>query len=620
MPDHAGGVAVAGLFDIGDFNANVDIQLLDPLGNPMTFDATCRYFPPGLNSAPTTCPSPSNPNQSAVTSVAVSRTSFTRQYDSEWLYLDVQLPDAATFATYPGVDPTRPQSADNGCDCHFQLRYHVTGSSGWSDSTTWQVTITDSAPPVVSASPTTLTFTYLHGAAALPPDQSVALSFTPAAPDAAWTASVVTDGGGDWLTVTPTSGTGAATLAVHVSPGSLAPATYTGTISITAPGAIGSPVSVPVTLTVTPKPAALALSTTIQECRSVGQPTVCVPGDRLQVSVAVANTGDVAAAHLTLSAALPDGLILVPDSIQTAAPLTPGTGLAALATADTLAGGASANVTFAVRIAPTYANTTQILPVTAHATADSNVQADAQADVRVAQPGAAAPTNRITLGLGATPDQTLGAGQALDLPLRITNTTGVAQVNVTLRLALPGALKAVAQTISVSGAGAVIRSRSPRTVVIGIANLPVGETRVLLHIGGTNAQPPTKPTSLVFSARLTAHRFAAQSNILRLTRGATSADSGLAGSVQALVVGQKGQVARVTGAVFAPGELLTAYLVAPDGTFGTLPVGAKGLKANGRGDFGLTIDLSTRAAGSYRVVVVGIYSRVVGVADVLVAV
>jgi uncharacterized repeat protein (TIGR02543 family) len=52
----------------------------------------------------------------------------------------------------------------------------------------------------------------------------------------------------DWITCTPLSGTDAGIVAVSVNPASLPKGTYTGTITIQAPGAANSPVTIPVTL------------------------------------------------------------------------------------------------------------------------------------------------------------------------------------------------------------------------------------------------------------------------------------------------------------------------------------------------------------------------------------
>jgi hypothetical protein len=61
-----------------------------------------------------------------------------------------------------------------------------------------------------------------------------------------------------WLTVTPTSGTQSGRLTIRVLPTGLTPGTYSGTITVTAPGAIGSPAIVTVTLRVFVEAAAAA--------------------------------------------------------------------------------------------------------------------------------------------------------------------------------------------------------------------------------------------------------------------------------------------------------------------------------------------------------------------------
>jgi hypothetical protein len=110
------------------------------------------------------------------------------------------------------------------------------------------LTLDPPAPPALSVSPTSLSFSATVGGA------------NPAAK----TASVTNTGGGTldvtasddaaWLTVTPASATAPATLTVTPSITGLAAGTYTATVTVTATtsGATGSPKTIAVTLTVNP--------------------------------------------------------------------------------------------------------------------------------------------------------------------------------------------------------------------------------------------------------------------------------------------------------------------------------------------------------------------------------
>ncbi|MEO8099465.1 MAG: hypothetical protein ABI811_17330 [Acidobacteriota bacterium] len=65
--------------------------------------------------------------------------------------------------------------------------------------------------------------------------------------------------GGNWLSVSPLSGSTAATITLSANPSGLAAGTYTGRIIITAPAAANGPLNVPVTITITP-PASISVS------------------------------------------------------------------------------------------------------------------------------------------------------------------------------------------------------------------------------------------------------------------------------------------------------------------------------------------------------------------------
>jgi hypothetical protein len=99
--------------------------------------------------------------------------------------------------------------------------------------------------PTIGVSPASFSFSGVAGGAN-PANQALSISNTGGG-TLTWSA---TDNAG-WLTLSPTSGTAPSSVTLSVSTAGLAAGTYNGTITITATGATNSPLSVPVTLTVT---------------------------------------------------------------------------------------------------------------------------------------------------------------------------------------------------------------------------------------------------------------------------------------------------------------------------------------------------------------------------------
>ena len=116
----------------------------------------------------------------------------------------------------------------------------ITGTSG---SLTHTTTVSLTVPTTLTATPTALSFNDQIGSPA-PATQAIsvtgsaAMSFT------------ATASGGTWLSAAPASGTTPATVNVTVNPAGLAAGSYSGTVSIASPGALGSPQAIPITLTV----------------------------------------------------------------------------------------------------------------------------------------------------------------------------------------------------------------------------------------------------------------------------------------------------------------------------------------------------------------------------------
>ncbi len=106
------------------------------------------------------------------------------------------------------------------------------------------VSLTVSAASV-SATPTTLTFSFAAGSSA-PSPQTVTVSGTSGS---AFTATASSSG--NWLSVSPASGTVPGTLSVSVNPTGLSANTYTGTITVAGTGGATGSTIINVTLTVT---------------------------------------------------------------------------------------------------------------------------------------------------------------------------------------------------------------------------------------------------------------------------------------------------------------------------------------------------------------------------------
>ena len=114
-----------------------------------------------------------------------------------------------------------------------------------------RVTLNVVAPQTLTASPSSLNFSYTIGLPA-PAAQTVQLS---ASGVAQFTAAASTKDGGKWLTVTPASGSTPATLTVGINTSGLTAGNYTGTIAVNSPSAVTQP-SITVNLAVAqvPKP------------------------------------------------------------------------------------------------------------------------------------------------------------------------------------------------------------------------------------------------------------------------------------------------------------------------------------------------------------------------------
>jgi hypothetical protein len=121
----------------------------------------------------------------------------------------------------------------------------ITGTSGTLSAMTLVGLVVTAPPSILAASPTSVSFSYRLGTTA-PPTQNIQVTASTTA--LAYTTSVSDP---TWLSATPASGTTPGTVAIGIVPGTLQSGSYSGSVSISSIGALGSPKTIQVALTVT---------------------------------------------------------------------------------------------------------------------------------------------------------------------------------------------------------------------------------------------------------------------------------------------------------------------------------------------------------------------------------
>jgi uncharacterized protein (TIGR03437 family) len=140
----------------------------------------------------------------------------------------------------------------------------------------------------------TLNLSYVIGT---PAPQAQTVQVTASGPGVTFTTATTVSGGGNWLTVTPTSGTAPAALTITANPAGLTAGDYTGTIAINSPNSATQPatsITVKLTVLAVPKPVA----TTINNAASYALGAVS-PGENIVIFGSGLGPATLTLGHLT---------------------------------------------------------------------------------------------------------------------------------------------------------------------------------------------------------------------------------------------------------------------------------------------------------------------------------
>ena len=157
-----------------------------------------------------------------------------------------------------------------------------TGSASGAPAQIIPVTLT-LASSTATATPTSLTFAQSVGGAA-PSSQTIQIGGVTAGTTIGAVASVL-NGSGNWLTATASG----SSVTVSANGSQLAQGTYNGVVTVIVPGALGSPLNVPVTLTVGATPTLSVSPTTLSFNYQLGLVGVLVPMQSVQVTSSPSN-------------------------------------------------------------------------------------------------------------------------------------------------------------------------------------------------------------------------------------------------------------------------------------------------------------------------------------------
>jgi uncharacterized protein (TIGR03437 family) len=176
-------------------------------------------------------------NQAVTVSSSGGATSFTVSTSSSAAWLSASPTTASTQSTITVAVNPAGLAANT-------YQGTVTISAG--NTISIPVTLTVQAPPAISASASTLSFSYISGGSA-PASQTVTINGS----TGGFTATAASDTG-NWLSVTPASGNAGSTITVSVNPSGIAIGQHTGTITVTGTNSLTGQVTISVALTINP--------------------------------------------------------------------------------------------------------------------------------------------------------------------------------------------------------------------------------------------------------------------------------------------------------------------------------------------------------------------------------
>ncbi|HSU14349.1 BACON domain-containing protein [Longimicrobium sp.] len=248
-------VNTAGLAQ-GTYSGTIDVSAPGASGSPRSIPVTLTVSSaPVLGVSATTFSfaalAGTNPAAQPVTitNTGGGTLAWSASDDAPWLTVT---PASGSLASNAGAQAALSVSTAGLAAGTYHATVTLTAPGAGGSPRALAVTLAVSAPPAVSVNPASLSFSAAQGSN--PATQSVIVTNTGGG-SLVWTAS----SNAAWLAATPGSGTlaggGAVPVTLSVSSAGLAAGTYNGAVTISAPGATGSPKTVAVSLTVAAGPA-----------------------------------------------------------------------------------------------------------------------------------------------------------------------------------------------------------------------------------------------------------------------------------------------------------------------------------------------------------------------------
>jgi uncharacterized protein (TIGR03437 family) len=238
----------------GTYNGTITVTAPGASNTPLTVPVTLTVAPGTISASPTSLnfSQIAGGTAPAAQSVAVSSTPGSLPYTVTTTTKDGGTWLSATPAS--GTTNSNVQvsvNAGNLAPGSYSGTVTITSAGAGGSPLSIPVTFSVTASATLSASPVSVSFSYISGTAN-PAAQTVQV--TSSGSNSSITVTSKTSDGGTWLAVTPTSGTTPATLSIQVTPSGLAAGNYSGTVTVTSSSSL-APLLIPVNLTVTAIPA-----------------------------------------------------------------------------------------------------------------------------------------------------------------------------------------------------------------------------------------------------------------------------------------------------------------------------------------------------------------------------